>query len=309
MSVSSTGRDTPDGNVTRRPSEFAALEAIPVTTDDNVTFVIRVLPQDDPTVPVALILPAMALKAKFYLPLAKTLHASGLSVAMCDLRAQGESTPGLDKKSAFGYREILEVDFPAVIKAVRSRFPQAPLYLFGHSLGGQLSVLYAASAPEDVAGVCIIGAGSVYWKAFGPKRWEALWKIQTIGLIARLRGYWPGGMLIGGAMAGGVMIDWARHSRTSRYQPRGTKRDYDQLLSELAIPVLAISLDGDRLGPRSNVDFLCGRMRSAKITPWHLDDSAGVAHLDHFEWIKDSGIIGSAAASWIIDGQLPAPSR
>ncbi|WP_131770660.1 alpha/beta hydrolase family protein [Candidatus Protofrankia californiensis] len=307
MSVSSTGHNTSDG-ATRRPSEFATLEAIRVTLDDNVTFVIRVLAQEDPTAPVVLILPAMALKAKFYLPLAKTLHAAGLSVATCDLRAQGESLPSLHPRSKFGYRELLEVDFPAVVKAVRARFSQAPLYLFGHSLGGQLSVLYASSARDDVTGICIIGAGSVYWKAFGPKRWEALWKIQTIGLVARIRGYWPGGMVIGGAMAGGVMTDWARHSRTGRYQPRGTKRNYDRMLRELDVPVLAISLEHDVLVPSSNVDFLCARLSAAKVTRWHVDGRSGVKHRDHFEWIRDSRVIGSAAASWIIHGHLPPAS-
>ncbi len=307
MSMSSTGRHTSDG-ATRRSAEFAALEAIRVTLDDNVTFVVRVLAQEDPTAPVVLILPAMAVKVKFYLPLAKTLHAAGLSVATCDLRAQGESLPSLHSRSKFGYRELLEVDFPAVVKAVRARFSHAPLYLLGHSLGGQLCVLYAASARDDVTGVCIIGAGSVYWKAFGPKRLEAFWKVQTIGLVARVRGYWPGGMLIGGAMAGGVMTDWARHSRTGRYQPYGTKRNYDQMLREMDIPVLAISLEHDVLVPRSNVDFLCTRIPAAKVTRWHVDGSSGVTHRDHFEWIKDSGVIGSAAASWIIHGYLPPVS-
>jgi len=120
-----------------------------------------------------------------------------------------------------------------------------------------------------------------------------------------VRGYWPGGMLIGGAMPGRVMTDWARHSLTSRYRPAGTTRDYDRLLAELDLPVLAISLDDDRLGPRSNVDFLCRRMPRARLTRWHITAASGVVHRDHFAWVKDSAVIGPAVAAWVRDRRPP----
>ncbi|WP_438803166.1 alpha/beta hydrolase family protein [Frankia gtarii] len=309
------------GSAPPRRSEFSSLEALRVDSVGAVSFVLRVLAQDDPGAPVVLILPAMALKAKFYLPIARALHAAGLSVVTTDLRAQGESTPGLHEQPTFGYRELIEVDLPRVLAAVRTRFPGSRPYLFGHSLGGQIALLHTAAATAEqrhaptadgptadggIAGVCVIGTGTVYWKAFGFRRWaEALLKIQTIGLVARVRGYWPGGMLIGGAMPGRVMTDWARHSRTSRYRPAGTTRDYDRLLAELDLPVLAISLDDDRLGPKSNVDFLCGRMPRARLDRWHITASAGVAHRDHFAWTKDAAVIGPAVAAWIRDRRRP----
>lgn len=285
---------------------------------------LRVLPADDPDAPVVLIMPAMALKAKFYLPLARALHAAGLSVVTTDLRAQGESRPGLHDQPTFGYRELIEDDLPRVLAAVRDRFPGVRPHLFGHSLGGQIALLHAAAAtgesrqrhtgdaagtdsPDDpgIAGICVLGTGTVYWKAFGPRRWaEALYSIQTIGLVARFRGYWPGGMLIGGAMPGRVMTDWARHSRTSRYRPYGTRRDYDRLLAELDLPVLAISLDDDRLGPASNVDFLCRRMPRARLARWHITAADAVAHRDHFAWVKDAAVIGPAVAAWIRDPEV-----
>lgn len=290
----------------RKPSEFSQLEAILVTTPDGATFTVRVLAQSDPAAPVVLILPAMILKARFYLPLAKALHAAGLSAATVDLRAQGESTPPLAEAPNFGYRELVEVDLPTIVDAVLERFPQAPLHLFGHSLGGQVALLFTAAHPDRIASITIIGTGTVYWTAFGPRRWfEALWKIQWIGLVAAVTGRWPGGVLIPGAMAGRVMTDWARHSRTSRYRPRGSDRDYDRMLRELPAPVLAISLDQDTLGPKSNVDFLCGRMPAADLTRWHVTDGAGIAHRDHFEWIRDSAVIGPAVAAWISTGRRP----
>jgi predicted alpha/beta hydrolase len=275
-----------------------------VTTEDGTSFVVRLLPHQNSAAPVVLLLPAMALKAKFYLPLAKALNAAGLSVATADLRGQGESKPALREGPDFGYRELIEVDLPAIVRVLRERFPGGPLHLFGHSLGGQIALLFSGAHPDLVTSVATIGTGTVFWRAFGPRRWvEALWKIQWIGLVAKVKGWWPGGVLIPGAMAGGVMTDWARHSRTSRYRPRGTTQDYDRLLRELARPVLLMSLDADTLGPKSNVDFLGTRLPSARLTSWHIEADSGVGHRDHFEWIKDSAVIAPAVAAWLTEGQ------
>ncbi|WP_018636944.1 alpha/beta hydrolase family protein [Parafrankia elaeagni] len=282
-------------------------EKVPVPVGDGITLMLRIMAQEDRTSPVVALLPAMALKAKFYFPLATALHGAGLSVVLCDQRGHGDSTPGLREQPNFGYRELIEVDVPAVVATIRARFPDAPLYLFGHSLGGQLALFHAASEPGSVAGVLTIGTGTPYWRAFARRDWfEAFWKIQTIGLVARVRGFWPGGMLIGGAMSGQVMVDWARQSRTSRCRPRGSARRHDDALRTLGLPVLAISLDDDRLGPASNVDFLCSRMPAAQLTRWHVVESSGVENRDHFAWVKDSAVIGRAAATWITSGRLPA---
>lgn len=287
----------------RHPSAYSMLESVSVEVAGGITFTVRMLPAADPSAPVVLVLPAMVMKAKHYMHLAKGLNAQGVSVALCDLRGQGESTPALLDQPNFGYREMLEVDLPAVTAAVRERFPDSALHLFGHSLGGQLSLLYAAAEPGVVGSVTIIGTGTVYWRAFGIRRWfEALRDIQWIGLVARVKGHWPGGVLIPGAMAGRVMVDWSRHSLTSHYRPAGTSRDYDRLLAEMTTRVLAISLADDRLGPKSNVDFLKSKMRAAEVARWHIDGDSPVTHRDHFEWIKDSPVIAGVATEWIRTG-------
>ncbi|MFC8528150.1 alpha/beta fold hydrolase [Nocardia sp. NPDC057227] len=279
--------------------KFTELESAAVASDDGVTFTVRFLPAAQPDAPVVLILPAMAMKAKHYLALAASLHAEGLSVATTDLRAHGEATPALGAHRDFGYREMIETDLPAIVAAVGERFPTAPLFLFGHSLGGQLALLFASAEPERVAGVGIIGTGTVFWYAFGVRRWwEALSRIQYIGWVARRTGQWPGGVLIPAPMPGGVMRDWSMHSLTSYYRPKGSARRYNSLLRGLAKPVLVISLDEDVLGPKSNVDFLVGRMPSARVTRWHVDADSGVANRDHFTWVKDAPVLAARIAAW-----------
>lgn len=285
--------------------EFDTLESVPVDVAASqwgaaASFVLRVLPATDPTAPVLLMLPAMAVKAKYYLPVIKALHTHGLSVSTVDLRAQGESTPKLGEAANFGYRELLEADLPAIVAALRARLPQAPLFLFGHSLGGQLALLYAAGSPEHVAGVLDIGTGSVYWRSFDVDRQrKVLLGAQYVNLVSRLRGHWAGGKVMGGPMAGRVMVDWARHSRTGHYRPAGSTRDYDRLLGELTRPVLLISLDADPMGPKSTVDYLGSRLRSADVTRWHLGEDSGMVHRDHFAWVKDAPVLAALIAGWI----------
>ncbi|GAA2805587.1 alpha/beta hydrolase family protein [Saccharopolyspora taberi] len=301
MSEPARADDTPDEDKPVVASGFPALEAIEVTTADNARFVVRVRAQDDPGAPAVLVLPAMAMKAKFYYPLVKALHAEGLSVATADLRAQGESTPSLAESPNFGYREIVETDLPAITEAVAKRFPEAPLYVFGHSLGGQTALLYAAANSDRVSGLCLFATGSVYWRAFPVKRQPSvLIGGRIIGLVSKLRGHWPGGMFVPAPVAGRVMTDWCFQNLTGRYRLGGSKLDYAPLLRELSVPVLAISLDNDELGPRTNVDFLCSRIPNAKVTRWHWDETSGVVgNLGHFAWIKDSTAVAAKVAPWI----------
>ena len=49
----------------------------------------------------------------------------------------------------FGYRELIELDMPALVAAVRSAYPGVPLFTGGHSLG----VLGLDSSPLNARAV------------------------------------------------------------------------------------------------------------------------------------------------------------
>ncbi|MEU0175319.1 alpha/beta fold hydrolase [Streptomyces massasporeus] len=147
--------------------------------------------------------PAMGARARFYAPFARGLHRGGLHVAITDLRGQGESIPVARRGVAYGYREMVDDDFPAVVRAVSAAFPGSPVVPVGHSLGGQLALLSSATGLPGVHAVVLTAAGSVW----PPSATDHLLQKITAAPVSRWH-YTE-------ALAGGRRLDhfrWVRHS-------------------------------------------------------------------------------------------------
>ena len=96
---------------------------------------------------------------RYYEPVLRALWAAGLNAAVFDLRGNGESSVTASRVIDFGYNEILTRDFPRAIDEAAKLFPSCPVFILGHSLGGQLACLYAASAGARIAGVILVASG------------------------------------------------------------------------------------------------------------------------------------------------------
>ena len=114
-----------------------------------------------PTAPVCLCLPAMGASASYYRPFAQALaRALAGTVVLADLRGQGESEVRASRGARFGYREIVEQDVPALLDTLAARFRYGPLFVIGHSLGGQLATLSALHRQDRLAGLVLVAAGT-----------------------------------------------------------------------------------------------------------------------------------------------------
>ncbi|WP_338118120.1 alpha/beta fold hydrolase [Streptomyces coryli] len=262
---------------------------------------------DDRTAPMVLVSPAMGTPARFYAPLAAELSRSGLVPLLFDQRGQGERADGAGR---FGYAELL-ADLDAAVTAARTAFPDAPLAVLGHSLGGQLALLQAAqgahrgtAAPDAVA---VVAAGSVWYRSFGAVRGlGVLAGSQSAAALATVLGRWPGDLFgFGGRQPARVMRDWARQSRTGRYRlPEAAAGsaavDYDALMARLDLPVLAVGVAGDRLAPPGAVRHLCGKVPKADLEKWSYTASkAGGSRLDHFRWVRHGEGLAAYVADWL----------
>ena len=80
---------------------------------------------------------------------AERLTAAGYAVGMFDLRGHGRSA---GTRGHTPLNDTLD-DIDAMLADIGSRAPDAPTFLFGHSLGGLVVLLYALRRDADLAGV------------------------------------------------------------------------------------------------------------------------------------------------------------
>jgi predicted alpha/beta hydrolase len=135
----------------------------------------------------------MGVPARFYEPLAQELAERGLGAVTAELRGIGSSSVRVRRGVDFGYHELALKDLPAVTSAAREVYPEAPVFLLGHSLGGQVSALYASAYPERVHGLILVASGSPYFRNWRfPANLGVLVGSQLMRGISSVLGYYPG---------------------------------------------------------------------------------------------------------------------
>lgn len=247
-----------------------------------------------------LCLPAMGVKASYYRPLAEHILAAGYSLLLCDVRGQGTSNK-YAPEDAFGYTEFLEWDLPDYVRAAKRACPDKRIVLLGHSLGGHLSLLYAAAMPQSVEGVALIASGSVYWKAYRfPANVKTWFGTQASVLISSLLGYFPGHKIgFGGKQPKAVMRDWAQQGRSGNYVLPSSHINYETALAQYEKPVFALSIDGDKFAPHSSTDHLISKLKNADIHRVLYAPSANLKpKIDHFRWVKHNQEIIIELTQW-----------
>lgn len=277
----------------------ASPETIRLQRHDGTGFAVQILPAADAKAPAILIEPAMGMQTGYYAPLLQALQQAGYNAAIAELRGHEETggrKPGWGYD--FGYHELLTEDWPLAIKTVKARFPDVPFYLLGHSLGAQVSSIYAAHHPHQLDGLILIACSSVHWKLW-PKAFLAY--SQMVPLVARIVGHFPGHRFrFAGREARTLMADWARQARTGRFMFGRPRVDHDRHLAELSLPVLGISLQGDFFAPRHAMDGLLSKFPKAQLTRHHLDPKAmGFQGIDHFRWVRKPETVMPKVTEWL----------
>lgn len=298
--------------MTDRPTETASAATtveptvIPVSAADGARFELLAVVPSGSWRQLLYWVPAMGIPARHYLPLAEALAALDVAVVVHEWRGIGSSNRRAGRHGDWGYRELLCDDLPAGMAAVRGHWPQAGCWLGGHSLGGQLSALYASLHPAAFAGLLLVASGAPYWRRFR-HGWLIGMAYALAPLLAGLVGHLPGRRIgFGGNEARGVIADWSRSGRTGSYAVDGMAQDLERQLADLQLPTLALRLQDDWLGPPASLDWLLGKLGPAErtvdvITP---QDMGGLP-ADHFGWMKTPAPIAARIAHWIF-AQVPA---
>lgn len=275
------------------------IERWPVSTGDGHDFELLVAQPEAPKA-FYLFVAALGVNASYYTAFAEAMAAEGIAVALCDLRGNGTSNLRPKRGVDFGYREVVERDIPAALTVVRARMPSVPLYVGGHSLGGQLMMLHLASKTPEVAGVVLVACAIPYFRSwFGFTRAYILFATVLFPVVGALMGYVPGKRLgFGGIEARTLMRDWSHNARTARYEPIGSEVDYETGLRNLEVDLLTVSISGDNMGPANAVDFMFEKAPSVRgeRVEANLSEKKPGAHV---RWARDSSEVVAAIGAWI----------
>jgi predicted alpha/beta hydrolase len=245
---------------------------------------------------------AMGVPARFYESFARALAERGPHVITAELRGNGSSSVRPRRGVDFGYSELALQDLPAVIARARSISPGAPIFLFGHSLGAQVNLLYASAHPDTIRGLIVVAAGSPYYRNWSfPRSLGVLVSSQLMRGISSALGYFPGRRLgFAGTEARRLIHEWASFAASGRLRPRGLAHDFEARIRELTLPLLGVSFEDDRFAPREAMDHLLAKVPRATLTRRHLRPAElGVPALNHFQWAKQPAPVAELIAEWI----------
>jgi predicted alpha/beta hydrolase len=273
-----------------------------VHSNDYHRFKATVYTGADENAPILIFQSALGTPAKVYRHFSAEMAKHGIQVCTPDWRGIDSSSVRAGRSSDFGYRHLVEVDLPALIAAVRQRFPHSPIWLGGHSLGGQLALLGAAANSETICAVVLIASGTVHLPCYqGKLRWGVRFLTTLSAVVNPVLGYFPGARIgCGGREAAGLMRDWSHVARTGEYRPIGSELDYEALMRSLSIPVLAITFAADSWSPALAAKGLLIKVPNCAQThwTWSAADTAGVP-VDHYSWLKQPDLVVPAVAKYL----------
>ncbi|MBM9500935.1 alpha/beta fold hydrolase [Leptospira sp. 201903071] len=244
--------------------------------------------------------PAMGIPGKFYVKVALELAKAGNFVYVVDLRGSGESGPVPSKKNDFGYSDLIYKDWPSVLETIRSKHPNKKPIVIGHSLGGQLSSIYAGLFPTEIQGLILVATGTPFFKHF-----PILHKFIFLSfygfswLLSSWLGYFPGDKLkVMGRNARQLMKDWSKVGMTGTFRDSEGK-SLEGVFASIVCPVLCISFSDDTYAPKKPVEALLGRIGASDITRHHVDpEDEGVSSIGHLGWMKNANLVSVRILEW-----------
>lgn len=141
-------------------------ETFSITTNDNLHLFAQSYTVENPEFVVCLI-HGMGEHSSRYEHVAQFFNANQISLYTMDLRGHGKSE---GKRGHMPSYENMMQDINELVEAARLQNKQIPVFLYGHSMGGNLALNYAIRYGDNINGVI---ATSPYLKlAFEPPAWK-----------------------------------------------------------------------------------------------------------------------------------------
>ena len=231
---------------------------------------------------------------RFYRRFAEHAAGQGFLVLTYDYRGVGGSRPSSLKTCEANYRDWGQLDVPAMIDFLTRRDETLPLYVLGHSTGGQQ--LGLAGNLHDVKAAAFVGVSTGYWGGMnlGMQALSLfLWKLY-VPLMTRLLGYAPAKLVgLGEDLPSGVALEWGSWCLEADYlaaffDESGRHRSVDgrdfgvQYFAQARFPIRAWCLADDPIATPDNVPALLGLYQNARVEErWVEPQEIGRKRIGH----------------------------
>ncbi|CDM56376.1 MULTISPECIES: alpha/beta hydrolase family protein [Rhizobium] len=258
--------------------------------------------------------PATGVLAHYYHYYAQFLARHGFDVLTYDYRGIGQSRPECLRGIGYLWRDWGEKDFDAALRFMHGRYPEAPVMVVGHSIGGHLPGQSANA--HLISRMLTVGAQYAYWCDYAPDRRARLfvkWHL-VMPLLTALFGYFPGkrlGWLED--LPAGVANEWSfRRAKMEMSYPRVERADVLGRFDAVTAPILAVALSDDELGTVPAIRRSLGYYRNAVrrevlMTPERLGFES-VGHFGLFHTRHAAGFWLDTLL-WLRDGINPWPEQ
>lgn len=238
-----------------------------IRTKDGRALTVTIFPAEEPNGKNMIIAPAVEVVQKDYEKFAVYFQEMGYNVTTFDYRGVGESAP-LDLKDYDACLQQWSVqDTDAVIRFVKSNYPQQELIFVGHGIGGELIGL--AQASQYINKLVLVSSSLSCKKNWS---WKGKIKVTLLKAAARLSvkimGYFPGRRF-------GMRRDLPKgvvHELTNWCDnPNGLFDVFpENNYRKLQVPLFAFSFGNDWMTSEKSVRTLLGYFSSACITWYHM---------------------------------------
>lgn len=228
---------------------------------------------------------ATAVPQSYYARFASWLADAGLRVLTYDYRGVGDSRPPSLRGFPATMTDWARLDARAALDLVQARYGDRPIFLIGHSFGGQL--LGLVDEMREVSGALLVASQLGYYGHWPlPQRLSlALTWYAVIPTVTGTLGYLPGWMGLGTDLPAGVAQEWAHWCRHPEYFI-GEHPDARERLGRFDRPLLLYSFTDDPYAPEPAVASLAEALANAPLTrrhlaPWRLGADA-IGHFGFF---------------------------
>ena len=249
------------------------------------------------------VLPALGVQASYYEPLAAQLReALGAKVNLVELKGPGGDWHRVRANKHKGYAEMASELFDRVY-ARRNRYPNTPVLLLGHSLGGHIALATASRLGTAVQGVVLVASGTPYWRAWPQEQQGRVRRgIRVINFLNWLLPWYPGNLLgFGGNQPRHLMRQWCAFARTGKLSSIAEFEAEVAHFSKLTTPVLTVTLQGDDFAPLGATDHLLRAFPKAPRQQVTLGD-AQLQDIPpkkrHFAWARKPDAVVEQIRLW-----------